>query len=258
MGSDCGSGAAGGALRPWELPDTAENNNDGSVDEGRAERLREQAAREIREHVKSRGTVPGSWARWADDIISPRIPWDRQLNAICTRTRGYVAGKKDYTYKRMSRRQGLVGAARLPGLIAPKPPIAAAVVDTSGSVSDAQLARGLSEMQGMMDATQRGGNHEPLSVFCCDAHVAERQSVRTYKRINLSGGGGTDMRVGMKAAAAMRPKADLVVVFTDGFTPWPQTPPAENPTAVYVAVVWDEQGMTGVPAWMHSILVEDD
>ena len=47
----------------------------------------------------------------------------------------------------------------------------------------------------------------------------------TLGAIRLEGGGGTDMGAGLDAAAALRPRPDLIIVLTDGFTPWRPAPP---------------------------------
>ena len=43
--------------------------------------------------------------------------------------------------------------------------------------------------------------------------------------IVLTGGGGTDRRVGIDAALRTRTPPDIVIVLTDGATPWPDRPP---------------------------------
>jgi len=72
--------------------------------------------------------------------------------------------------------------------------------------------------------------------------------------VRLVGGGGTDLRVGVTAAAVLRPAVDLVVVATDGDTPWPERPPRENPGATWVVLLLDGP-RDGVPAWMRTITV---
>jgi predicted metal-dependent peptidase len=42
----------------------------------------------------------------------------------------------------------------------------------------------------------------------------------------LLGGGGTDLRTGFAKALRTRPGPDVVVVLTDGQTPWPEERPA--------------------------------
>ena len=64
-----------------------------------------------------------------------------------------------------------------------------------------------------------------VTVLSCDAAVHTVARVRRARDVRLGGGGGTDMRVGLAAAAELRPRPDLVVVLTDGYTPWPERPP---------------------------------
>ena len=47
------------------------------------------------------------------------------------------------------------------------------------------------------------------------------RAVRSISDVTLTGGGGTDLRVGIDAALAARPAANVIVAFTDGGTPWP-------------------------------------
>jgi len=58
----------------------------------------------------------------------------------------------------------------------------------------------------------------------CDTAVRASQSIFAAAQVRLRGGGGTDMSVGIEAAAALRPKPELVVIVTDGYTPWPTQP----------------------------------
>jgi Mg-chelatase subunit ChlD len=62
-------------------------------------------------------------------------------------------------------------------------------------------------------------------VICCDLRVHPGQTVRRAEDIELLGG-GTDLREGIKAALALRPRPDLVLVLTDGQTPWPDHRPS--------------------------------
>ena len=117
------------------------------------------------------------------------------------------------------------------------------VVDTSGSVDDAMLGQALAEVDG---ALQAGGvRRESVTVLTCDAQVGPAQRVRSAAQVRLAGGGGTDLRVGIDAAAALRPRPQLLVVLTDGRTPWPAAPPS----GVRVVVALLERSDVVPPAW---------
>lgn len=261
---DCGSGA-GGARRPWERPDDAAGDaagdedgvaGDGSVDAGRAALLRQRVARDTAEHAR-RGGVPQGWARWADRTLHPQVDWRAELHSVVRRASATVAGLRDHTYARPSRRAAAVPGVVLPALRQPRPPVVRVVVDTSGSMSPAMLGQCLAEVGAIVARVSRGGS--AVEVIACDASAADVQAVRAASRVTLTGGGGTDLRVGLAAAAARRPRPDLVVVLTDGETPWPAGPPPEAPRARYVAVlVAGADAARGVPAWMHTVLVRPE
>ena len=52
--------------------------------------------------------------------------------------------------------------------------------------------------------------------------------------IPLVGGGGTDLRAGFARALRARPRPDVVVVLTDGQTPWPgERPPCRTVVGLF-------------------------
>lgn len=249
---DCGSGAGSSRIRRWwELP--SDDGADGSMDVGRAELVAHQTARQIAAHIRQHGpgSVPQGLQRWADLQLQPAVDWRAELRSVVSNRCAAVAGRRDYSYARLSRRPAPTGVI-IPGMLAPAPPNGALVLDTSGSMSDEQLAQGVAETAGILNQVSRG--RSALHVIACDHAAAEAQLVRRAAEVRLLGGGGTDMRLGVDAAAALRPKADFVVVFTDGDTPWPQAPPAANPAARYIVVLSDGP-RPDVPAWMTTIVV---
>ena len=70
--------------------------------------------------------------------------------------------------------------------------------------------------------------------------------------VRLAGGGGTDMRVGIRAAHQQRPRPDVIVVFTDGHTPWPDAPP---PGSAMIAALLgrDRRDLPPTPAWATRV-----
>jgi predicted metal-dependent peptidase len=124
------------------------------------------------------------------------------------------------------------------------------VVDTSGSVDDRLLGQALGEVDGALRALGVAGTS--IAVYACDAAVHTVSRVRRARDTRLAGGGGTDMRVGIRHAAEQRPRPDVLVVFTDGWTPWPAEPP---PGIVVVAALLGHRrgDLPPTPAWATRV-----
>jgi predicted metal-dependent peptidase len=217
----CGS-CATGQPEEWEDGPPGEGTSPG-ISRAEGELIRWDVARWIKEHVQACGTVPGHWARWAEEKLRPRVDWRRELAAAVRHAVADVAGASDYSYRRPSRRQGQVGNGKvlLPSLRRPVPSVAV-VVDTSGSITDTMLAQTLGEVSGIL----RGlGQREGVHILAVDEAIHTCHRVFRPKQVQLAGGGGTDMGAGLEAAAQLRPAPQVAVVVTDGETPWPDQPP---------------------------------
>ncbi len=250
-GLDCGSGAGSGHARWWELPQ--DRGDDGSVDESRGQLIAHDAARRVAAHARQagRGSVPAGFRRWAEQVLDPVVDWRTQLRSLVSNRCAAIAGRRDYSYRRPSRRTAQRGVI-MPGMREPAPPNGAIVLDTSGSMTEEELAQGVAEIAGILKQVSRGRSR--LQLIACDAAAAHARTVVSVADLALVGGGGTDMGVGIEAAAGLRPRMDFVVVFTDGDTPWPSEPPEQNPGARYIAVLSDGP-RAGVPDWMRTIVV---
>lgn len=238
--TDCGSGGDGVA-RPW---DTGRPGR--SAVELRL--LERDVARRIAEHIASRGEVPAGWRRWAQQVLEPAVDWRRVLRSAVRRGVAAVAGRVDFSYRRPSRRSSSSPGVVLPSLQQPRP-VVAVVIDTSGSMSDGMLEQVLGEIAGLLTGLGIGRTH--LHVVCCDAQAHPVQRVLDAHQVRLLGGGGTDMRAGLDAAAALRPAPDVVVVLTDGHTPWPRQPPRR--CRVVVGLL-DPAG--SAPHWATTVHIE--
>jgi predicted metal-dependent peptidase len=134
-----------------------------------------------------------------------------------------------------------------------QPPKVTVVIDTSGSMMIGnRLNQALVEISGLVRAVSGGAR--PLQVIACDAEASTPRAVRSIDHIELTGGGGTDMRIGIQAAASMKPRPDIIITITDGETPWPTEANVHAPKAIYVAVVLDEND-DGVPSFMKKIVI---
>ena len=97
------------------------------------------------------------------------------------------------------------------------------LIDTSGSMEDSQLARAVSELGGL---TRQLGYGADVVVACCDAAVHDVRKVFTGTQVELYGGGGTDMGVGLRAFIERKgAPIDLLVIVSDCRTPWPKEVP---------------------------------
>ncbi|MEH1165284.1 VWA-like domain-containing protein [Micromonospora sp. CPCC 205539] len=212
---DCGSGADGLA-RAWDLGSDGAHGL--SVQERDAVRFR------VAEGITGQpGTVPQGWRRWAEQAFHPPQPW-RELLGAAVRSAASAGGVgEDYTYGRPSRRSAGVPGAILPSLRR-RPPRVCVIVDTSGSVSDAELGSALLEVTAISRAV--GGRRDLVSVLPCDAAARIVHPLCRAEDIPLLGGGGTDLRAGFTRALRARPRPDVVVVLTDGQTPWPTARPS--------------------------------
>jgi predicted metal-dependent peptidase len=246
-GAGCGSGA-GGPVESWELA----SNDPGAPALGHAEAsmTRRRVAHAVREYVAnhSRGTLPEGWQRWADATLAgPQVPWRRVLASAVRRAIAHVAGCSDYTYRRPGRR-------RIPHVVTPamqRPLITVAVVvDTSGSMGQPELDAALAEVTGVIRAA--GIGPRGLLVLACDADVGAATRVRRVNDVRLLGGGGTDMRVGIAAAESAHPHPDVVVVLTDGYSPWPEDPTRAR---LVVAIIGDQGAAQHVPDWATTVVV---
>ena len=212
---DCGSGADG-LDRGWELgPDGAHGFTDQEQDA-----VRFRVAQGIN---GAPGDVPAGWRRWAEEAFHPPQPW-RDLLGAAIRSAASAAGTgDDYSYGRPARR-----SAGLPRVILPslrrRPPRVSVVIDTSGSVSDAELGSALLEVASIGRAV--GGRRDLVTVLPCDAAARIVHPLCRAEGIPLLGGGGTDMRAGFAQALRTTPRPDVVVILTDGETPWPTAAPA--------------------------------
>src|SRR5204863_9775857 len=121
------------------------------------------------------------------------------------------------------------------------------VCDTSGSMADGLLAQVLTEVQGILRGV--GVHADGVRVLACDAAVHTARRVTSARQVELVGGGGTDMGTGIEEAGRGRPRPGVIVVLTDGFTPWPAGPP----TRARVIVGLLDSRAPEPPPWARTI-----
>jgi len=240
----CGGGSGvDGVRRPWELP--PDDKDRPGLSEMEADLIRRQVARAIQSAVKMAGKVPLNWRRWADQVLEPpKVPWTQEL-ASTLRGQLAAAGTHDYSYSRPSRRR--IPRVVLPAMRARRPKVGI-VIDTSGSMSEDNIADGRSEVEGICRSHQA-----EVMVVSVDSQVHTRQRLTSARNMDLGGGGGTDMGVGM--AELDRAGVDVIVVLTDGGTPWPAAPTRAR---TIVCLIGDGCApKDSVPSWARAIIRDE-
>jgi predicted metal-dependent peptidase len=143
-------------------------------------------------------------------------------HAVRRALRDSTLGRYDRTYRRPHRRQGCYGEFIMPSFYQPRPR-PGFLIDTSGSMKDSQLARAVTELGGL---TRQLGYGADVIVACCDAAVHEVRKVFSSTEVELYGGGGTDIGVGLRAFTERKvAPIDLLVIVSDCRTPWPKEIP---------------------------------
>lgn len=246
----CGSGSGGVAL-DCELPSTDPDHP--AVSEREAQMVRVDVAEAVLGHHRSRGDVPGDLVEWAHGVLHPKVDWRRVLAGLVREAVATVSDDGDFTYRRFGRRSSALPHIRVPGLLRHIPQVAV-IIDTSGSMSTNDLEQALGEVRGMLRSASVAD--DAVTVLTVDAAVHGVQKVTRVDNVRLGGRGGTDMTVGITAALELKPRPDIIVVLTDGFTPWPT-----QPLRVPIIVGLMTQGHLlprehRPPSWMRCVVID--
>ena len=134
-----------------------------------------------------------------------------------------------------------------PGGVTPIPEVCI-LVDTSGSMSSEDIQRLLPEAQECL----RSSAGSMGRVCVCDMKVHSLKVVTDVRKIQIVGRSGTDLRVGFEAISKLRPRPDILVVFTDGGTYWPENALRGTRTIVALCGRWKESP-DSVPSWCKVI-----
>jgi len=212
-----GGSCSDGRQRPWELGSPDDDNP--GLDEADQEQLVHVTAKNAL--AKDCGKGAGGHRRWAETILDPPVdPAARLLNMV-RRCCDVTVGVGDRSYRRPSRRNGNPNMA-MPSNVAPLPRITV-IVDTSGSMSQDDLGLALGMIRKVLNSFRiRDG----IKVITGDAKGQTKQlCLSDPRRIELTGGGGTNMAKIIAEALEARPQPQMILVCTDRWTPWPEANP---------------------------------
>lgn len=247
----CGSGSGGTPLETEidQEPDPFNPQGSQGVDQVEAQAIRRAVAHDVVAAQGSNQNPSPGLVLWAQDLLNPQVPWQNLLRSALGSSVRAITSRPHADWARADRRADSQPEFLRPGSRHHRPQVAV-VIDTSASMSVPLLNAAVTEINAML---QRCGVHD-LLVVVCDSAATPPQRVRRIGQLTLRGGGGTDLRVGIASAAACRPSPNIIVVLTDGLTPWPESAP---PKTQLIAVVIGNQAPLPEGAGITSLRIRE-
>lgn len=198
-----------------------------------------------------KGTMPELFQRLIGELPKTETPWEQILRSLLQTAFQEQTVKN---YSRPSRRWLSMERdyQKYAGVILPFSPDElkkrgsrlAVALDTSGSIDSGLLGRFLAEIASLCELNQRN-----LVLLIGDAEVHQiadiewREAGGELKRLKYTGGGGTDFRPLIKAAAEYAP--DALIYLTDLF--------GETGDEPDFPVIWATHGIAGNARWGEQI-----
>lgn len=191
--------------------------------EAEAEAVTKAVDTALRQGALIAGKLGHGMARDVEALLEPVVPWQDVLRDWLKTT---AKGEDLSTWRRPARRW-LGQDLYLPSRYTESVERIVIGIDTSGSIGEEALRRALSEVAGACESV----NPQMVDVIYWDAQVAahevyEGERVKDIANVTKpKGGGGTDARAMFDFMDKRGIKPEAVIMFTDGFTPWPRTLP---------------------------------
>ena len=172
----------------------------------------------IRAAIQSRmagdapGSIPGDIQIHLDELLNPKLPWNRLLIRYMKKF-----ARNDYSYRRFNKRY--LPQFYLPTLYSESLSDLVIAIDSSGSVTDDEFKRFVSEVFGIM----RMMKPEKITLLQFDTKIRSVDVIRHEKdfhNILFSGRGGT--RIGPVLKWAEEHKPEAMLIFSDGEFNFPE------------------------------------
>jgi predicted metal-dependent peptidase len=155
------------------------------------------------------GSLSDNLKRLVDLVATPKVPWKELLRNFMTNPK-----RNDYTLTRPNRRF-ISSNIYLPSLYTEGLGTVIITVDTSGSITNEQLAEFQSEINCILEDTQP----EKVIVLYCDTEVHKDIDEFTFDdlpvKLTMRGGGGTDFTEPFKWVIDNNEQPALFIYFTD-------------------------------------------
>jgi len=164
----------------------------------------------------TRGSLPLGLDRLLKRLTEGRVPWERILHSWVGTV---VSGSEDFRWEKPNHRHPLAEKVIMPGSVNNEIENIVVVIDTSGSITDTQLARFASEIRKLAQYVRE------ITIITTDTAVHEKVKVSTgsdiLRRLKFKGGGGTDFRPVFETIR----NCMGMIFFTDGCARYPDRKP---------------------------------
>lgn len=203
----------GGDLADFEPGEGPEGEDIRTASEDTPQNAKEWADAGLEAATRSRmaGNCPAFMERQIDKLLNPEIAWNEVL-AYYLRNKFCMKNKSRHTFTPPNRRylyQDMILTSR----VGKKKPSIAFSIDTSGSMSEQDISKGIAEMDAI-----RKMYRVPVYLLEADYTVHRAKWVEPNEQIpSLKGGGGTSFVPVMDHLKANKPDVDVLVYFTDGY-----------------------------------------
>jgi len=218
---DAKNGKGNGAGRCYSDGGGAFDRHDWDGAKELSEEERKELEREIDQGLrqglmaaKKAGHGAGDLDRLVGDMLTPTVDWREQMREFVKS----ICNAKDTSSWRRVNRRFLSGDTYMPTLVGECVGRIVVGVDTSGSISGADITRFLSEVKAITDEV----HPEKIDLMYWDASVSGHEE---YDEGNMStlvestkprGGGGTDPRAVMNYINNRNMQPECIVMLTDG------------------------------------------
>lgn len=189
-----------------QMQDLSTEDCDPDVTQRNMQDVLVQASIQSRVAEDKPGTIPGDIQIFLNRLLNPKLPWHRIFQKYL---RQYA--KDDYSWRKPNRRY--FPTVFLPSLYSEKLIDFTVAIDTSGSVSDTDFLRFISETHGVL----RMMKPTKLTLIQFDTQIKsvdEIGSVKNLMGVKFTGRGGTC--IGPVIQWVNKNKPQLLLVFSDG------------------------------------------
>lgn len=227
--------------KPGEGDQPLDEHDSAPAEDGQADAITPADVLQAAEiHKAIKGSYPAGMERLIGKIRKPdKSPWAILRQFVTSN----LPGADRTSWRRLQRRM-IVRGVGMPGPVSVGAGRIGIVGDTSGSIGQEMLNFFGSHMAAIMDDARP----REVRIYWTDTEVNQTDIVKSSSDLRrvftnpIKGGGGTNMPKGVQAA--LDDKCDIIVVLTDGYTPFGSPSPVPTLWAITSPDVDSPHGVT--------------